>query len=547
MGYIHTKGGKSVRKKAGSWRMGFLFALCVGMLFGCQVAEPAGSVTKEGGSSEYAATSPAEQSKQEITVVLDGEATSLDPFNASDTNTIIILSSMFEGLLGFSEDGSIVPVLSTDYMLNEDATALTFHLRKDVEFHDGSKLTAEVVKENFDFVRNKDNGMARSSFFSFIDDIEIIDESTLRIISKSPNSAMISYMAHPSASIKSLPALQKKKDDPEYNLDRNPVGTGPYLYGEWQNGQYVKVIPFERYWNKEQQPKLAGIVFKPVAEASTRINMLQTKEADVVTSLPTMDAARLRESSEIDVFAGPSLNMFYVGINVSQDKYKDQRVRHAMNYALNKEQLINQVADGNGNVADSPLSPLVKGYTKQRVYEYDLDKAKSLMVEAGYPDGFEATLWTRNTTEFIAIAENVKIQLHNIGIRVKVEAFESGTLFEKLDSGEGTDLFIGRWGAGTAEADWGLRPNFASDRIPPNENNAGFYINPKVDELLNQALKTNDQAEGAKIYADVQKLIFEDAPWIFLYVPDTLVAKRSDVFDVSIINGLVRLNKAYKQ
>lgn len=483
----------------------------------------------------------------EITVALEAEATSLDPWNSTDGNTLHILSTMFEGLLTLDADGEVLPVLATDYKLSEDATSLTFHLRKGVLFHDSTPFDAQVVKNNLDYVRNKEHGMARASFFGFIKEITVVDPYTVTVTANEPDSAMVAYMAHPSATFKSQKELQKKLDDPKYNLDRNPVGTGPYQFEEWKNGQYVKVTVFGNYWNNEKTAKLSSIFFKPVTEASTRVNMLKAGEVDIVTSLPTLDARSMGKDPTVDVYSGPSLNMLYVGMNTKLDKYQDKKVRQAMNYAINKEQLINQVADGFGTVADSPLSPLVKGYAKQQGYDYDVDKAKVLLKEAGYPNGFTATLWTRNSTEFVAIAENIKIQLQNVGIKVDVQAYESGTLFEKLDAGEGTDLYIGRWGTGTAEADWGLRPNFASDRVPPNYNNSGFYMNKQVDQLLNDALKATDSHVAHQKYDEAQKVIMDEAPWIFLYIPDVVIAKQKYVMDVSVTLDAVRLNSAYKK
>jgi glutathione transport system substrate-binding protein len=216
-----------------------------------------------------------------------------------------------------------------------------------------------------------------------------------------------------------------------------------------------------------------------------------------------------------------------------------------MNHAINKDQLIAQVMDGYGKVADSAIASTVFGYAQQSVYEYDVEKAKQAMTDAGYPDGFKATLWTRNATEFVSVAEFVAMQLKEIGIDVEVQTFESGTLFDKLDSGVGTDIWIGRWGPGTGEADYGLRPNFATDRIPPNWNNSGSYINAQVDQLLNEALQSPDQDVTLAKYKELQEIIYADAPWIFLYVPDLVAAKRSEVKDAFIDrNGTIRLNQA---
>lgn len=483
-----------------------------------------------------------------LVVAIGAEPTSLDPHNSTDTNSSTVQSVILEGLLAFDERMNLVKVLATDYSFNSEATEITFQLRDGVTFHDGTPFNAEVVKANLDFVRNRDNGMARASFFSFIDEVIVNNDFSVTIRSKQPNSAMASYLAHSAAAFKSLDEVNKKIEDPEYNADRNPVGTGPFQFLEWRDSAHVKVVPFENYWNEAGRAKVESITFKPVVEASTRVNMLKTGEVDIVFPLPTLVADEFETDANIDVFTGSSTEAFYVGMNVSLDKYKDVRVRKAMNHAINKDALIALVLDGYGQVLNSAIAPAVYGYDPQPVYEFDQGKAKSLLAEAGAEDGFDAVLWTRNSTEFLMLAENVAIQLGAVGINVDVQAYETGTLFDMLDAGEGTDLFIGRWSPGTGEADWGLRPNFASDRIPPNYNNAGYYINEELDQLFNDALQSPDPNETLRIYAQAQKMIYDDAPWVFLYVPETIIAKRSDLKGITVrATGAVVLTGAYKE
>ena len=480
-----------------------------------------------------------------LVVGLEAEPTSLDPFNSTDGVSMTVQQTMFEGLVTFDEKGKIIPQLAEKFSFNDKVTEITFVLRKGIKFHDGSDLTADVVKANFDFVLKKDNGLARYSFFNFISGIEVKDKYTITFKSAKPDSTMASKFAHTSGSIKSLESLQRKMKDAKFNLDRNPVGTGPFQFAEWKSGEYVKVVPFKGYWGKDKA-KADAIVFKPVPEASTRVNMLKTGEVHFVYPLPTMDADSLSKVSSIQVVSAPSVNVFYVGINLQHDKYKNLKVRQAMNYAVNKDQLIAQVVDGYGRIADSAIAPSVYGYAPQTVYEYNVAKAKKLMSEAGYSKGFKATLWTRNTTEFTSVAEFIALQLKEIGIDVQVQAFESGTLFDMLDAGKGTDLWIGRWGPGTGEADYGLRPNFASDRIPPNWNNSGFYINKNVDKLLNDALQSPKPEIAKANYKIAQKVIYGDAPWIFLYVPDIVAAKRAEVSGIQVHqDGSIHLNQAY--
>lgn len=533
-------------KKGRGLHIGLSCVLLAGLLAACSSPAEKPKETATAGSGTPASTPPSstppaatqtekKAEAQTITLAMEAEPISLDPQNVTDGNSISVQSTMYEGLLTFTDKMEPVPLLATEYKFNDNATELTFTLREGVTFHDGSPFNADVVKANLDFVLDEKNGLARRNFFSFVKEVVVKDPTHVTIVATSPNSTMLSYLAHPAASMKSLEVIKKKQADPNFNLDRTPVGTGPYKFSEWKDNQYVKVVPFDNYWNKDLKAKAESIVYKPVTEASTRINMLKAGETDIVTKLPTLNAKEIASDSKFNVFTGPSLNVYYVGINMREKKYQDKKVRQAMNYAINKDDLIAGVLDGYGKVADSPIAPNTYGYAQQKVYEYNPDLAKKLLSEAGVKDGFEATLWTRNSSEFIAIAENVAMQLGKVGIKAKVQAFESGTLFDMLDNNKGTDLWIGRWSPGTGEVDYGIRPNFHTKSFGPANNNSGFYSNAQVDKLLDDAISTANKDESLKKYAEVQKIIVEDAPWVFLHVPENVVAKSSNVSNVMVL------------
>lgn len=529
-------------KKSRHLRIGLSCVLAAGLLAACSQPadkpqeQPAGNATAPQQSSPAPATQTEKKEEAKIvTIAMEAEPISMDPQNVTDGNSISVQSTMFEGLMTFNDKMEPVPQLATEYAFNADATEITFTLREGVTFHDGSPFNAEVVKANLDFVLDDKNGMARRNFFSFIKEVVVKDPTHVTIVATSPNSTMLSYLAHPASSMKSMEAIKKKQTDASFNLDRNPVGTGPYKFGEWKDNQHVKLVPYENYWNKDAKAKVEAIVYKPVTEASTRINMLKAGETDIISKLPTLNAKEIASDSNYNVFTAPSLNVYYVGINMRDKKYADKRVRQAMNHAINKDDLIAGVLDGYGQVADSPIAPNTYGYAQQKVYEYNPEQAKKLLAEAGVKDGFEATLWTRNSSEFIAIAENVAMQLDKVGIKAKVQAFESGTLFDMLDNNKGTDLWIGRWSPGTGEVDYGIRPNFHTKSFGPANNNSGFYSNPQVDQLLDEAITIANKDEAMKKYAEVQRIIVEDAPWVFLHVPDNVVAKASNVTSVTVL------------
>lgn len=505
----------------------------------------------EGNANQPAETPSKEESApaaaQPLKVGIEAEPKSLDPYNATDGNSTGVQGSMFESLLKLDPDMKIQPALATEYQLSPDAKSITFTLRPNVKFHDGSPLTAQGVKDSLDFVRDEANELSRASFFSFVESITVVDDRHLTITSKEPNSAMAAYMTHSAASILSPEVIKKAKADKTFNLDRNPVGTGPYQFAEWKDGQYVKVVPFEDYWDADHKAKLESITYVPVKEASTRVNMIKTGELDVVKNVPSQSAKELSADTTLDLSKSPSMDVFYVGANNKLKQY-NVSVRQAMNYAINKDQLIAQVENGYGRIADSAIAPNVVGYSAQKPYDFDIAKAKELMKKGGYENGFKATLWTRNDTEFVAIAENVAIQLGKIGIEAKVVPMESGTLFDKLDAGKDIDMYIGRWSPGTGEADWGLRPNFHSTRIPPSYNNDTFYINPEVDKLLDDALTTGDKAKSQEAYDKVQKIVYDDAAWVYLMSPESIVAKSKKVGNVVLLpTGYVDVNNATKE
>ena len=231
------------------WLKSIVILLCCGILVACSSSQT-NTEGKDTDKKPDEKTPPTEQvvELKELVVGIEAEPTSLDPFNSTDGNSATVQSTMFEGLLRFDEGMNIVPVLATDYSFNEDASEITFTLREGVIFHDGSMFNAEVVKENLDFVRDRENGLARASFFSFIEEVVVNSDYSVTIKSAEPNSAMASYMAHSSASFKPVSQINEKKENPDTNLDRNPIGTGPFVFVEWKDSEHVVVKRNEDYW-----------------------------------------------------------------------------------------------------------------------------------------------------------------------------------------------------------------------------------------------------------------------------------------------------------
>jgi glutathione transport system substrate-binding protein len=491
----------------------------------------------QSGSSD-ASQKPTTETKQEaqpiakkegnkLTIAIADNLISMDPHDTNDTLSGSIQATMYEGLLGFDKDMKMVPVLAESYEASDDAKVFTFKLKKGIKFHDGTPFNAEAVKANIDRVANPDNKLKRYSLFSLVDKTEAVDEYTFRVTLKEPFGAMLNNFAHPAARIISPEALKKYGKE----VSKNPVGTGPFKFMEWDPSDHLTVEKNPEYWEKGL-PKVDGIKFKPVPENGARVAMLQTGEADFIYPVPTEQAETLNGKDGIVVENKPSIVARYMSMNTTKKPFDDVRVRQAINYAINKEAFLKVVYRGYGGEMDSVIPAGLQFYSKQTPYEYNPEKAKQLLKEAGYENGFETSVWGANNSNAMKAMEFLQQQLGQVGIKVKVEPMESGTLSDKIWSVQdqkdaGVGLYYGGWSSSTGDADWGIRPLLAGNSIPPKSYNVAYYQNEKADQLINAALQTADPEKRKAAYADVQKLIWEDAPWAYLIVEDTMAGKKN--------------------
>jgi glutathione transport system substrate-binding protein len=453
--------------------------------------------------------------------------TTLDPYDANDTLSQAVCKSFYQGLFGFDKDMKLINVLASGYDVSQDGLVYTIKLRHDVKFQDGTDFNADAVKANFDRVTDPANKLKRYNLFKQIAKTEAVDPYTVKITLKEPFSAFINVLAHPSAVMISPTALKKWGKDVAFH----PVGTGPFEFVEWRQTDYLKVKKFAGYW-KPGLPKVDGIVWKPVVDNNTRAAMMQTGEANFAFQVPFEQAATLQSSPKVDVIAGPSIIERYVSLNTHQKPFDNPKVREALNYAINKDALAKVVFSGFALPATGVVPQGVDYAVKLGPWPYDPAKARELLKEAGYPNGFETTLWSAyNYTTALKLLQFVQQQLAQVGIKAQVLALEAGQRVERVESAPNPDtapvrmLYVG-WSSSTGEADWALSPLLASSSFPPKLFNTAYYKNDAVDSDLAKALATTDRGQKTAIYTDAQQRIWKDAPWIFL-VTEKLVYARS--------------------
>lgn len=475
-----------------------------------------------------AGTALAAHAAKDITIAVASTFTTTDPYDANDTLSQAVAKSFYQGLYGFDKDMKMVPVLAESHTASKDGLVYTVKLKSGIKFHDGTPFNAEAVKATFDRVTNPDNKLKRYNLYKNIAKTEALDAGTVRFTLKEPFSPFINTLAHPSGVIISPAALAKYGSK---GIAQNPVGTGPFKFVEWKATDYLKVEKFDGYW-KKGYPKVDSITWRPVVDNNTRAAVMQTNEAHFAFPVPPEAVETLSKKPSLEVTASPSIIQRYLSMNVQQKPFDNPKVREAINYAINKDALIKVAFSGYAIPAEGALPQGVEYATKLGPWPYNPAKARELLKEAGYPNGFETTLWSAyNHTTAQKVIQFVQQQLAQVGIKLQVQALEAGQRVERVESAQDpatapVRMYYVGWSSSTGEADWALRPLLSSESFPPKLFNTAYYKNEVVDNAIAKSLVTTDKAEKARLYTEAQKQIWKDAPWAFL-VTERLVSVRA--------------------
>lgn len=477
-----------------------------------------------GGGQSSAQPSGQPKAGGSIVVAQATNPTTLDPHDTNDNLSFSIEKTMYETLIGFDDKLNHVPGLATKWTTNSDATQFTFELRSGVKFHDGTPFNAEAVMASFDRVRDKANGLRRWSLFNNIAQVIPSGENRVTFKLTEPFGAFFGNMAHPASAIISPTALKQYGKE----VRSHPSGTGPFRFAEWKLGERVAVERNLDYWQKTLS-YVDRMTFRPVPEAGARVAMLLTNEAQFVYPLPPIEVDRVRNDKGATVWEAPSILVSYVAMNNLKKPFDSKLVRQAMNYAIDKNAIIQVVLRGRGKAMDSPLAQDTWGHKTVKTYPYDVKQAKDLLAQAGYPNGFKTKLWSGNATETKDLAVTIQQQLKQVGVDVEVEAFEGPTLtnllYKPAEENQ-MQMAISGWSPSTGDGDWALRPLLAKSSWPPTLFNIAFYDNAKVNEDIRTGLATADDAKRKQAYADAQQVVMDDAPWIFLYVAQNFAGIR---------------------
>jgi ABC-type transport system substrate-binding protein len=466
---------------------------------------------------------------QTLVVARGSDALTLDVHQATDSPTATVLSHIFETLFDLTPEGDVVPALATGYEVSDDGLEWTFTIREGVTFHDGTPLTAGVVRDSMMRLWDPDNAFSYRFLISAVTEMEAPDDTTFIMRLGQPFAPLLFHLTHTFAAIMNPAAIEAAGEA----VVEQPVGTGPFRLGTWDRNNFLEIVRNDDYWG--DLPAVEAVRFVVVPEVTTRMALIEAGEAHVAERVAPQDIARLDAHPDITVHNVASVRHIYVDFNMLMEPFTDVRVRRAINYAVNKEEIAQFVLGGQVRVADAPISPGIFGYTPIGQYEYDPERARELLAEAGYPDGFSTTLFspTGRYLQDIQVAEAIQSQLAEVGINAEIETTSDFAAYiaitnEPPETNRITMALLG-WGVVTGDADYGLFPLLHSTQWRPAGNNRAFYRNAMVDDLLAEARATADQSVRAALYEDAMQLIHDDAAWLFLYSESQVVAVRDNV------------------
>lgn len=479
---------------------------------------------------------------KDIVITVPTSFSTLDPWDANDVVTNTTLKAFYEGLFTFDEHLKPVPQLAESYSVSPDGKTYTFVLKSGVLFHDGTPLNAQAVKLNFDRVLTRKMVVSRYSIYKIIDKVEAVDDRTVRFTLKTPFSAFIHDLALPADGI-ICPSLLEKAGTDKSVVASQVCGSGPYTLSKYSPSQYI-VAAKNPHYHEVGWPKLDSITFRPTPEATTAAAMLKTGEAQFVNQLAPEQVASLNGTKDVVVEATPGIVGGQIYLNNTIKPFSDVKVREALNYAVNKVALCKVVYHGYCSPMTGVAPKALDYAIDLGAWPYDPKKARELLKEAGYPNGFEATLWSGgNSSSYQKMLQFLQQQFAQVGVKVQVRALEAGQNLQLMQQVKGPQdsklqMAVWGWAASTGEIDLWLRPLLATESWPPVMANFAFYSNPTVDKAIHEALTTTDEKKKKELYALAQKNVAADVPWVFLYTLQNVGARNQHLEGVSMLpNG----------
>lgn len=450
------------------------------------------------------------------------EPQALDPHAVTAVNDFRILMNVYDGLVRYGSGTlEVEPALAESWEISEDGTVYTFNLRDGVSFHDGSAFDAQAVVWNFERMLNEDHPYHEtgpfplSFFFSAIETVEAVDDLTVQFTLNEPYAPFLSNLAYPTGLIVSPAAVMEHGSD----FGRNPSGTGPFQFAEWRSNERVVVTRNENYWDGMSGTE--AVIFRPITDANTRVAEMLAGGIDVMVEVPPVAISQFQgDAHTVHEQAGP--HVWFLILNTKEGPFADKRVRQAANYAINKAALVDDVLEGTATIAAGPTPPAFAWAYNEDLepYPYDPDRARELIAEAG-AEGASLTFYVTEggsgMLDPIPMGTAIQADLAAVGFDVTIETYEWNTFLGRVNPGLEGKADAAQMAWMTNDPDTLPFLALRTDAWPDAGGfNSGYYSNPEVDALLEAARVETDQDERARLYREMQAIVQDDAPWVFV-------------------------------
>lgn len=474
----------------------------------------------------------APESGDALVSVSIADARTLVPILASDGASASVVALIFNGLIKYDKDLNLIGDLAKSWEIKDQGLTIIFHLRKGVRWHDEKEFTAEDVKFTYERLIDPNVPTPYSSDFKMVKSLQIVDRYTIKITYAEPFAPGLA-----SWSMSIMPKhILEGEDLLKTKFKRNPIGTGPFKFKQWKTAQRIDLVSNEKYFLHE--PYINRYIYRVIPNQSTQFLELQSQGIDEM-SLTPIQYEKLTETSffkkRFNKYRYPAFAYTYLGYNLKDERFKNKKIRQALNYAIDKKEIIQGVLLGLGRECTGPFPQESWAYNSQvKPKEFNPKRAKEILKQLGWQDSdndgwldnegerFEFTILTNQGNEKRKLtAEIIQRRLKDIGIKVKIKILEwSVFLKEFIDKGRFEAIILG-WSL-SREPD--LYDIWHSSKTKEGEFNFIGYGNPKVDELILQGRKTFDIEKRKEIYRKLHKILYDEQPYMFLYVPDALIA-----------------------
>ncbi len=478
----------------------------------------AGTLSACSSSDEPTAGGEEGAESRPLIVAINSEATSLDGNGKNDVASIQSRALLYDNLVALDENLAPIPHLAESWEY-ENETTINFKIREGVMFHNGTELKASDVA--FSLKRAHDIGYAKNALGMIdFEQSVAVDDYNYKMVLLYPFAPIISNLSDEAAAI--VPEAVVVEHGEEY-LSTNPVGTGPYTVTEWVAGDRIEYQRFEDFWGEETG--VDHIIIRTITETANRAIEVEVDGVDIALSIATNDVERLETTEGVTVLRGPSLSISYVGMNCTDEVLSNQLVRQAVGHAIDSQAIVNAVYGGFGKVANSTIPSSTWGYSDEVVaLDYNPEKSKELLTEAGYADGLTTNIWVSDSQANVETAEILQAFLSEVGITTEIKVLEWGAYLEAVENQELEIYILGKGSSADGDS---LYDNFYS--TSHFSGNTAFFQNAEVDAMLDAQRVEIDTEARFDMLVEIQNRMNQEAAWVPFYEKEEIVAVGSDV------------------